>query len=149
MSHQRWAGTKTIRYRAVLFPSAKSLLPPHEPEALAEDTARPPIFPVSSPSNENTNEQRGSISPSGCSASQQQQSSWKSPPMPGKLQPRTEGPAGYIKHAVSFCFSLPLAGKTVSTLGIFLHLLYCQLAQSFNYWFRCWGGGETWTPPPR
>lgn len=56
-----------------------------------------------------------------------------------------------VKHAVNLCFSLPLASKTVPTLGIVYISLYCQLTQNSNYWFRCWwgvGGGDELLPLP-
>lgn len=109
-------------------------------QGLGEDTAQALIFSLLLQSNEKINDQRKNISLSGYFVPQQEQSSWKSPPMPGELQSKKI--LLVIVHAVNFWFSLLLAGKPVSTLGILLQSLYCQLSQGSNYWFRCRVGGK-------
>lgn len=106
---------------------------------LGEDTAQPWIFSLPLHSKDKINDHRRIISLSGCSVPWEQ-NSWESHAMPGKLQAKRQKSLLVIKHAVNLCFSLPLASKTVPTLGILHNALDCQLTQNFNYWFRYWWG---------
>lgn len=81
---------------------------------LGEDTAQPWIFSLPLHSNEKINDHKKSISLSGCSVPQEQ-NSWDSRAM---LQTKRQKSLLVIKHAVNLCFYLPLTSKTVPALGI-------------------------------
>lgn len=92
-------GTYDLVQNSSLLPNFYSLrLNPRSfwpSQDLGEDTAEPLIFSLPVHSNEKINDQRERISPSGCSVSQQEQSFWKSPPRPAKLQLKTGEAAAY------------------------------------------------------
>lgn len=73
-------------------------------QGLGEDTAEPLIFSLPVRSNEKINDQRESISPSGCSVSRWEQSSWKSPPRTAKPQLKTGEAAAYKACLQSIAF---------------------------------------------